>query len=424
MIHSLAKTVATLPGDNVVIVTPAARMTRRELLSAAMEVVRQDSVLRSPVIWGNDVIAAVIRMLALDGFASAMFLLPRDATEVLQSQIQQIAGAITPLTPGAATKWIMATSGTTGTPKLVAHNLVSLTRSLKRGSRGTQFRWALLYDPCRFAGLQVTLQALIGGSVLLSAPTEDMKASVDFLRRENCTSISATPSMWRKLLLAEETSTLDLRHITLGGEIADNKTLEQLRVMFPAAKITHIYASTEAGVGFSVSDGKAGFPVSYLDTVPGNRVELKVDPSGVLLIRGQDFQQSYVSHTPALADADGFVNTGDLVEIKGNRVLFLGRGNGCINVGGWKVMPEEVENVLRDCPSVIDVRVYGKSSPIVGSIVVAEVVKTKEAEVAELKALLMQLCQARLEAFKRPAVIKIVDYISLTDAGKAERCRE
>jgi acyl-CoA synthetase (AMP-forming)/AMP-acid ligase II len=339
----------------------------------------------------------------------------------LHLKIKHLVSDAAPLAAGAATKWIIATSGTTGTPKLVAHTFASLTRSLKRDFVSKPFRWALLYDPCRFAGLQVTLQALIGGSVLLAPPIDDIEACVAFLLRESCTSISATPSMWRKLLLAADAPKLDLCHITLGGEIADNIILKRLHAMFPAAKITHIYASTEAGVGFSVKDGKAGFPASYLDAVPGGRVELKVDERANLLIRGEGFEQSYVDQAQTLAGADGFVDTGDLVEIDGERVMFLGRANGSINVGGHKVMPEEIELVLRDCPTVVDVRVYGKPSTILGSVVAADVVASDEAAGIELKAQLMQLCRNRLEAFKRPAVIRIVKNIAITSAGKVKR---
>lgn len=421
--ETLAEILANLPGENLACVTPEKRVTRRELLAQAMYLRESGTALADPLVNGTDIVSGIALMIALDGYASTIFLMSRDIDDFLRTQIRKLANGVTLLRSGGKTQWIMATSGTTGTPKLVSHNLQTLTRSMKvNSSIGIQLRWALLYDLCRFAGLQVALQACISGSVILIPGSADIEESVDFLRRETCTSISATPSMWRKILSAATAQELKLRHITLGGEIADEKTLQRLKLMFPVAKITHIYASTEAGVGFSVKDGKAGFPAEYLKAVPGdNKLTLKISDQGILLIRGQDFEQTYVGQQQALTGPDGFIDTGDMVELRGNRVFFLGRANGSINVGGQKVMPEEVETVLRACPDVLDVRVYGKPSPILGAIVAAEVVARQGNDGEELKQQLKVLCQSRLEAFKRPAIIHIVDDIQLTGAGKMKR---
>lgn len=419
---SLAELIATLPSEDLVCITPGKRVRRRELLLSAMHLRENGAALADPLVSGYDVTSALERMIALDGYASALFLVPADADERVQMQVRSLANRVTMLEPGGETQWVMATSGTTGTPKLVSHNLRSLTRSLKINSQiGSQIRWALLYDPCRFAGLQVTLQACISGSTLLVPGSKDNEEIIDFLQRENCTSASATPSMWRKLLSATADKKLNLQQVTLGGEIADQKTLQRLRLRFPEAKITHIYASTEAGVGFSVKDGLEGFPSEYLEQLPGSNVELKIAAGGLLLIRGANFSQSYVSHPQSLMNQSGFIDTGDLVELRGSRVFFLGRANGSINVGGQKVMPEEVEAVLRGSQDIIDARVYGKPSPVLGSVVVAEVVPLQGCDDVELKKQLQALCLRRLEAFKRPAVIRIVSDIELTGAGKMKR---
>ncbi len=77
---------------------------------------------------------------------------------------------------------------------------------------------------------------------------------------------------------------------------------------------------------------------------------------------------------PALADADGFVDTGDMIEVRGDRCFFIGRRGGVINVGGAKVHPEEVEAVLNSLDSVRAARVFAKASPITGALVAAEIV--------------------------------------------------
>lgn len=164
-------------------------------------------------------------------------------------------------TDATPTRWLMTTSGTTGLPKMVPHTLATLSRSTSRFEGGTVQTWGLLYDPTRFAGLQVVLQALIGGGPLALPDTgRPLSEQVEALAAAGCTALSATPTLWRRILMAQGHERLALRQATLGGEIVDQGTIDALRSAFPNARITHIYASTEAGVGFSVRDGAGRLP--------------------------------------------------------------------------------------------------------------------------------------------------------------------
>ena len=156
------------------------------------------------------------------------------------------------------TKWIMTTSGTTGHPKMVSHTLAGLARTVRPVRPGAPVPvWGLTYEATRFAGLQVVLQAVLGGGTLvllpLSAPIGDRLAGFAAV---DVTHLSATPTLWRRMLMHPASAALSLRQITLGGEIADQALLDTLRTRFPDAQVTHIYASTETGVGFSVRDGR------------------------------------------------------------------------------------------------------------------------------------------------------------------------
>ena len=72
---------------------------------------------------------------------------------------------------------------------------------------------------------------------------------------------------------------------------------------------------------------------------------------GSLRIRSTRTARRYLGgERAALADADGFVDTGDMVELRGDRYYFVGRAGGIINVGGLKVHPEEVEAVINRHP--------------------------------------------------------------------------
>src|SRR6202035_4323786 len=271
-----------------------------------------------------------------------------------------------------ATEWLMLTSGTSGVPKIVGHTLEGLTGAIVADgpARGTPPVWATFYDIRRYGGLQIFLRAILsGGSMVLTEPGEALADHVARLHARGVTHISGTPSHWRKLLMSGSASGFSPRYIRLSGEIADQAVLDGLRRAFPEASIGHAYASTEAGVGFAVNDGREGFPASLLGTRDG--VEMKVE-DGSLRIRSTRTAHAYVGrNAAALADADGFVDTGDMVELRGERYHFVGRRGGIINIGGLKVHPEEIEAVINRHPQVRMSRAKSRKSPITGSIVVA-----------------------------------------------------
>lgn len=382
---------------------------------------------------------------ACDGWADTMLLLdPHLADDLVQSLSEEagcdiivsdnaeISGAVLPdelisqtaLQSGREqaerftqpTRWIMTTSGTTGVPKMIEHSLASLSRTVHPWSgKGDQPIWGLIYDPTRFAGLQVVLQAVLGGGVLVTSDTSDLtleerlQAYVD----GGCTHLSATPTFWRRVLMHPASDQLKLKQITLGGEIADQATLDALKARFPQTHVTHIYASTEVGVGFSVKDGREGFPVSFLqDGVSG--IELKIE-DGRLRIR----KRNLVGEASSTSE---YVDTQDNVVIEGDRVKFLGRDTGVINVGGAKVYPEVVERVITAMPEVLLARVSSKRNPFSGQVVVAEVVPTDGAmNGKELQSHIIRHCREVLPQEAVPALVRIVDELATNSAGKLTR---
>lgn len=320
------------------------------------------------------------------------------------------------------TRWIIPTSGTTSSPKLVAHTFNSLTRTTKSNiEKGEKYRWGLVFDIYRFSGIQVFLQAMLSGSTLIITKVDiSISKVIDILINKRCNALSATSSFWRKLLMLKSSDKLPLEIITIGGEIADESVLQALRIKFPNAKIIHIYASTEAGVGFSVHDGYAGFPKSYLNNNI-NGIELKISKKNTLMIKNQKQIQKYIDNTN-LYEVDGFIDTGDIIQIKENRIYFLGRDSGAINVGGNKVQPEEVEHILLDSKLIYASFVYPKKNPILGNLVCADVVlKDKNIDKQLIKYELLKYCRERLENFKVPAMLRFVDELEITQSGKLKR---
>lgn len=324
--------------------------------------------------------------------------------------------------PPVPTRWLMTTSGTTGLPKIVPHTLRSLARSVTRTPASEAPVWGLLYDPTRFAGMQVILQALVGGGRLVVADRRSPLADqVKTLAQKGVTHLSATPTLWRRLLMVPDHRRLPLRQATLGGEVVDQPTLAAVASAFPEARISHIYASTEAGVGFSVTDRLEGFPQGYLDAAPGG-VALKVE-DGILWLRPPG--AALPSDLPGLqVDAEGFIRSGDRVEVLNGRVRFLGRDNGVINIGGVKVHPERVEAVLAEVPGVVLAKVSAKRSPVTGALVMAEVQLAPGVEPDAARARILDACRARLEREAVPAILRFVEEFEVNAAGKLARTRK
>lgn len=439
---SLMDLLGRVPLGRTALLSPAGEMTYgdiRRMVDANESVIKMIGG-TNVVINGRDRFEFSKILFLLDGKVNNILFIPPDIDQSLHNRYYQevninyevyleknilryktISSPATELNP-KETFWIIPTSGTTNIPKLVAHTFNSLTRSTKANIEiGSDFVWGLVFDIYRFSGIQVFLQAMLSGSSLIVTESQTgLPAVIARLTSSSCNALSATPSFWRKALMCPGVDKLNLRIITLGGEIADKTILECLRSNFPESKITHIYASTEAGVGFSVSDGLPGFPKSYIDSgLSGMR--LGVSETRTLMIRNVIDPFSHLLNEN-LYDNCGFVDTGDVLDVQDDRVYFLGRDSGAINVGGNKVQPEEVESVLLSSGFVSAAFVYPKKSAIIGNIVCANLVlQGNSMDGRALKGEIMTHCRASLESFKVPAIIKFVDDIETTHSGKLKR---
>lgn len=306
--------------------------------------------------------------------------------------------------------WLQ-TSGTTGKPKWVRYRLADLAARIVAG-KGDRARWLLTYNPGAFAGVQVILSAMIGGHVLVApaygASVTEMAA---ISSRTSVTHISGTPTFWRAFLMALGDAKLDLRSVTLGGEAADQALLDALKARFPRAKLRHIYATTEAGALFSVTDGRAGFPRDWLYR-PLNGLKLSL--SGQDTLRVENPKASDLASTQVW-------DTGDVVELVGDRVLFRGRTDAMVNVGGIKVYPETVEARMLELPFIQDVRVSPRPNPITGHVLVADILlKPFSGQVDELTDAIRAHLATLPRAF-RPASLRFVETLEIGGTGKKLR---
>jgi acyl-coenzyme A synthetase/AMP-(fatty) acid ligase len=352
---------------------------------------------------------------------------------------------VPPDEPRVMTEWILFTSGTTGTPKMVVHTLDTLSGPVERiRALGAGAIWSTYYDIRRYGGLQILLRALLGGgSIVLSSPHESPAEYLARVAANRVTHITGTPSHWRRALMSPVARDISPRYARMSGEVADQAIIDKLRTFYPNATVAHAFASTEAGLAFDVDDGQAGFP-AHLVSENGPVAAIRIQ-DGSMRIRSNRTALRYLGdNMPDLMDADGFVDTSDMIEQRGDRCFFAGRREGIINVGGLKVHPEEVEAIINQHPDVQMSLVKGRANPITGAIVIAEVVrkpataqpstddrdefkpdefKPEEFKPEEFKKEILALCRAALPAYKIPASIRVVAALDVGVSGKMARVR-
>jgi acyl-coenzyme A synthetase/AMP-(fatty) acid ligase len=414
---------------------------------------------RSVLLVTRNQLAAALALIQIDGIARRLVLCPPDLNmehipyvmataevdAVVSDQQDPLRGSSSArcfiqcsprITPAEtvqgkrhSTEWILFTSGTSGVPKMVSHTLSTLAGAIKSSDAiAGAIVWSTFYDIRRYGGLQIFLRALLGGGSLVLSDSEE--SARDFLIRagsQAVTHITGTPSHWRGALMSGSARRIAPHYVRLSGEIADQAILDSLRALYPEAKIAHAFASTEAGVGFEVEDGLAGIPASYFAKVT-NGVAMKVEDDS-LRIRSARTALRYVgSQSAPLIDKDGYVDTGDILELRDERFYFIGRRGGIINVGGLKVHPEEVEAVINRHPRVQMSLVKSRKSPVTGAIVVAEIVlkpllgeSAAGSDGAALKSEILESCQRALATHKVPATIRIVTSLDMTPSGKVAR---
>jgi acyl-coenzyme A synthetase/AMP-(fatty) acid ligase len=395
-------------------------------------------------------------LLLLDGLASCIILSPAELNETQQAaictaeEVDVVVRHWPLLAPGncfsnpphppqasigwpeITTSWILFTSGTSGKPKLAVHTLSTLAGHLDHPLAAIPPPvWCSFYDIRRYGGLQVLLRSMMWGrALLLSVPTE---TTSDMLRRAasvGATHFVGTPTHWRKVLMSQACALINPVYIRLSGEIADQIVLDRLSAQYPAARIVHAFASTEVGLVFEVADGLAGFSPHKLVDDLGD-IHIRVE-NGTLRVKSPRVAQGYRNGkmTSAVSEENGFVDTGDIVELRDARYYFAGRKDGRMNVGGKKISPEDIEAVINQHGRVHMSLVKTRPSPITGTLIVAEIVCSGASFISQtddemdrlrLEREIIALCRSQLEPHQVPAFVRAVKALNISPSGKLVR---
>jgi acyl-coenzyme A synthetase/AMP-(fatty) acid ligase len=313
---------------------------------------------------------------------------------------------------GSKSKWQLSlfTSGTTGTPKKINHDIKNLIRNVRLSEKYTSNIWGFAYNATHYAGLQVFFQAFMNKNPMINIFDIKIIDIEQLLFDYKITNISATPTYYRSLSPMLTKKNKNVQHITLGGEKFDGDIQKTLACFFVNTKFHNIYASTEAGSLLNSNGESFSIPHQL-------KTKIKISESNELLIH-----YSLLGKSNAIKVEADWYNSGDIIEkINEDNFLIKGRKSDIINVGGYNVSPSEVENLIRKNKSVFDVLVRGRSNKLTGNIIVADVVRKDDTPELELKNQILLDLNNNLQNYKIPRIFTFVDEIKKSRTGKIIR---
>lgn len=308
---------------------------------------------------------------------------------------------------------VLFTSGSSGEPKGAVHDFTGLLEKFKHRRPTLNMLNFLMWD--HWGGLNTLLHTLSNGGTVYTVQDRSPDAICGMVEKYRIEVLPASPTFLNLLLMSEAYQRYDLsclRVITYGAEPMPETTLKRLHAVFPDLKLQQTYGLIELGVFRSKSKSSDSLWVK-LD------MDYRI-VDGILHIKTKSAMLGYLN-APSPFTEDGYFITGDAVEVDGEYLRILGRKSEMINVGGEKVYPQEVENVIQEMDNVKDVVIYKEKSPLVGNIVCAKVVLNEEENKREFVKRLKKFCRERLQPYKVPVKVELVDDDFMSHRGKKRR---
>jgi long-chain acyl-CoA synthetase len=298
---------------------------------------------------------------------------------------------------------VLFSSGTSGEPKAAVHDVVPLLakyRTLRPAWRTVSF---LLFD--HIGGINTIFHTLSNGATLITVEERTPDAVCAVIEQAKAEVLPASPTFLRLLLLSAAQDRFDVSSVKVvnyGTEPMSESTLKPLQEAFPNAKLLQSYGLAEVGILRSRSKSND----SVWMKLGGEGVETRV-VEGILQIKSVSTMLGYLN-APSPFTEDGWFVTGDAVEVDGDYLRILGRRSEMINVGGEKVYPSEVEEVIESMDNVAAATVYGQPNPLMGNIVCASVALLEPEDQGKFAIRLKRHCRERLPSYQVPVKVEVV----------------
>jgi len=311
---------------------------------------------------------------------------------------------------------ILFSSGSTGKPKAMVHNLDTLIDSFKdKKEKSMNMLVFLMFD--HIGGLNTVFNALCMGACLIIPKIKDAKTICELIEKYKIMVLPSSPTFLNLILISEEYKNYDLsslRMITYGTETMPQSLLLKLKEVFPKVKFLQTFGTSETGIS-TTSSKSSNSLFMKLEDING---EYKI-VENELWLRSKTQVLGYLNASMDSFTSDGWFKTGDLVEVDGEYIKIIGRAKEVINVGGQKVLPSEIESIILEMEEISDCMVYGEKNAITGQTVVCDVVLNKNIE--NIKKRVRVFCKDRLDAYKIPTKVNVVDKTNFSDRFKKIR---
>ena len=314
---------------------------------------------------------------------------------------------------------ILFSSGSTGKPKAMIHNLDTLIDSFKdKKEKSMNMLVFLMFD--HIGGLNTVFNALCMGACLIIPKIKDAKTICELIEKYKIMVLPSSPTFLNLILISQEYKNYDLsslRMITYGTETMPQLLLLKLKEVFPKVKFLQTFGTSETGIS-TTSSKSSNSLFMKLEDING---EYKI-VENELWLRSKTQVLGYLNASMDSFTSDGWFKTGDLVEVDGEHIKIIGRAKEVINVGGQKVLPAEVESVILSIEEISDCMVYAEQNAITGQTVVCDVVLNKNIE--NIKKRVRVFCKDRLDAYKIPTKVNVVDKTNFSDRFKKIRRKD
>ena len=314
---------------------------------------------------------------------------------------------------------VLFSSGTTGLPKVMVHNLNELLKSfeLPRRQKSLRFLIFLMFD--HIGGLNTLFGCLNNGSTIVIPYSRSPQEILNIIETHKIQILPTSPTFINMMLMTDEIKNKNLsslKIISYGTERMSGILLEKLNNLLPNVKLLQTFGTSETGIMKTKSKSSSSLFFKIID----KNVEYKIKENQ-LYIKSKNSVNEYKDLKSDKFKKDGWFATGDIVELDKddeNYMKIIGRINNVINVGGLKVMPAEVEDVINSVNGVVDSTVMSKQHLITGQIVIARVVIVNGFDANDIKSKIKKACKLNLDKFKRPVKLIVENEIKLSSRFK------
>ena len=299
---------------------------------------------------------------------------------------------------------VIFSSGSTGSPKAILHDFAALLDKFQKVRAKKTTLTFLLFD--HIGGIDTLFNTVASGGSVVTVLNRDPETVSKAIQKYQVHTLPASPTflnLWLMSGLFEQYDFSSLKVIAYGTEPMPPATLKKLHEFLPECSLVQTYGMSELGVLRSRSRDSESLWLKFT----GEGFQIKI-VDGILWVKAEAAMLGYLN-APDLFDAEGWLNTQDAVEVDGEYLRILGRASDLINVGGQKVYPAEVENILLQMDNVLEVAVFGKAHPMMGQMVAARFNLKEPEPLPDFKRRLGAFCRERMAAFQVPRLVEIVE---------------